>query len=56
MAARELSMTVFAAQRFGIRPGLLSGHFAISCSSMLRRWASSLGGAWVSQLDKENSS
>ena len=46
----------FVAHRFGIRPGLLSGHFAISDSSTLRCCATSFGGVWVSQLDKENSS
>jgi len=40
----------------GITPGLSSGHFAITASSIFRCWATHAGGVCVSQSDKENSS
>ena len=43
-------------QDFGITPGLLSGHCAISFSSMLKCCATSFGGVCVSQLESDTSS
>jgi hypothetical protein len=47
---------VHAGYDLGITPGLLSGHFAIVASSILRCWATNAGGVCVSQLDREISS
>ncbi|MGY4506215.1 hypothetical protein ACVWYH_010172 [Bradyrhizobium sp. GM24.11] len=43
-------------QDLGMTPGPLSGHWAISFSSMLKCWATSFGGVCVNQLESETSS
>jgi len=40
----------------GMTPGLLRGHFAIVSGSILKCWATSAAGVWVSQLESETSS